>query len=195
MPRYSTRSRRSLLRRHQVGAQRCGEWSGRGDHDLLEWRDGAVGQHHLQLLAGGVTRCTRASSCTVTPAAASASATTCDHRGVPTADVAEHLLLQAAAAGGVEPLDGRPDECGRRPRVRVAQLGPQQRLPERVERCCAAPPAQPPLDRDALHLAAVADLRADDDGRAQAHLVDGRQARQPEELDRVRDGTQRAVGP
>ena len=74
--------------------------------------------------------------------------------------VAEHLVLQPAAARRVQPLDRGPDERGVCLVPALPELGPQQRKPEALERRAPGPAREPGLDGLLLEPLPVLDARA-----------------------------------
>ena len=181
--------------RRQAGAHAGGETGVHGEHDLVEAGRVAVGNvdRHPTL---GRDRDVLHAGAELEPDALGLEHLdeAREDAGVAAGHVAEHLLLQPAAAGRVQPLRGGPDERGRRVAVRLAELGPQQRQPEPLVRASPGPPSQPVVDGDLLEAPPVPRPRRVEDGAAEPHLVDEAEDGEPGEVDRRRDRPQRAVG-
>ena len=125
------------LGRREPGAQPRRERRGRGDDDVVVLVDLAVGARDLDPPVDRLDARDRRRQLDLHPFGAQELAEALEHARVTAGHVAEHLFLQPRAPRGVEPLDRRPQEGGRRLGVRVAELGPQLRQPEPPER---APP-------------------------------------------------------
>ena len=184
-------------RRVRSGHRSAASVDGGGHDDVVEPGRAAVDrscdvEHHRPRHLADL-RAPAAPASILTPSAVSTSPKRVERCGRSRrAHVAEHLLLEAAAPGGVEPLDRRPDErrrrvAGRRRRAWPAAAGSQKRSNVRLP----GPRRQPLVDRDLLHPLAVADLSGPAKMVApRRRLVDEVEPGQAEELDGVRDRAQ-----
>ena len=93
-----------------------------------------------------------------------------EHTGIAAPDEAQGLGLGARAAREIEPPDRRPDEGRRGDLVIGAELRPEKRPPEALERLAAGPADQPVRDRDLLERRAVADARGHHQGEGKPRL-------------------------